>query len=147
MKSKLYPKYFETLPSWEDIIKDLDINLRENESNVRVLPYLGFVTHNGNRIESVANITKEVQKLFPEKHTFTQHIYISMMSNSQNFGRHKDTMSVCIISAQGKITYIVEDEEEITYDLEPGDMLFVPEGMYHTPVVSEPRAIVSIGFY
>ena len=68
------------------------------------------------------------------------HIYISFVSNSDNFGRHNDDDDVLLVQSIGKMKYEVEG---ISYILNPGDSLFIPEQVYHTPIVLGPRATLS----
>ena len=68
------------------------------------------------------------------------HIYISFVSDSDNFGRHNDNDDVLLVQSIGKMKYEVEG---ISYILNPGDRLFIPEQVYHTPIVLGPRVTLS----
>ena len=145
MRTKFYPDYIkkEELPSWEDIILDLNLNIQRGDF-IKELPKMGFVTHKGHRIESVNNIRNKIVEL-TSNNDIESHIYISLLSNSDNFGRHKDTMDVYFILALGNMKWVIEDEETLEFNLKPGDMIFIPKGLYHTPITNTPRVGISIG--
>ena len=69
------------------------------------------------------------------------HQYVSFSGNSQTFGRHNDTVSVMIVPIIGDIGYVVDGLGEVFMDL--GDILYVPKYVYHAPLISGPRAILS----
>lgn len=72
------------------------------------------------------------------------HLYISFAKNSSTFGRHKDTMDVLIVQSIGSILYAFDDNQ--TYELNPGDSIFIPKGVYHTPFTSGPRVTLSFSW-
>jgi ribosomal protein L16 Arg81 hydroxylase len=146
---KFYPNYIkkDNLPSWEEIILDFDYNIR-NDFHVKLLENYGIVTHNGHNIESVKRIKDHIHKNFGEYQSLcTAHIYISLLSFSSTFGRHKDSTDVYFILAQGSMSWKVEYEDgDYETTMSPGDMIFLPKGIYHTPFPITPRVGISIGF-
>ena len=143
---KFWKNEFKDLPNWNDIISDLDYNIK-NKNEVKILPNLGFVTYNGHRIEKVENIRKKIHYLNKDKPICTAHIYISLLSNSHTFGKHKDDTDVYFVLAIGKMKWIVEYENgEEEYEMSAGDMIYLPKDRYHTPVPLSPRVGISIGF-
>ena len=71
------------------------------------------------------------------------HTYISFGSNSMVFDNHCDPVDVLLVQAKGTTSYVCDD---ITYTLNPGDSLFIPEGFYHKPIVSGPRVTFSFSW-
>ena len=144
-KHQLYKSFWKDLPSLFEIMVDLERNYMESE-DVKQLHNLGFVTYKGHRIPRVKEVLDAIQAMRP-KDKCTAHIYISMFSFSETFGKHNDSSDVFYIQGTGKTDWIVEDEgTNYHYVLEEGDMIFVPRGYYHTPSPLSTRYGISIGF-
>lgn len=135
------------LPSWQDVLNDLSLNFTDNSptSPINVQEDLGFVTYRGGRVAKVERIRREIAKLNPQL-PCTAHLYISLMSFSKTFGRHKDTADVFYIQALGKTHWAIDFEGMQEYDLEEGDMVFIPAGVFHASTPLTPRVGLSIGF-
>ena len=135
------------LPSWQDILNDLSLNFTENSptSPINVQEDLGFVTYRGGRVPKVERIRQEIAKFNPQI-ICTAHLYISLMSFSKTFGRHKDTADVFYIQALGKTHWAIDFEGVQEYDLDEGDMVFIPAGVFHASSPLTPRVGLSIGF-
>ena len=71
------------------------------------------------------------------------HVYTSLGSNSLTFGKHRDDTDVLIIQSIGQIEYEIEDD---IITLNPGDGIIIKEGVYHTPIVKEPRVTLSFSW-
>jgi ribosomal protein L16 Arg81 hydroxylase len=146
MKTIFYPKYFKDFsifPTWEDIILDLDKNV-QNKNFIKETGKLGFVTHHGENIASVNKIKKEIhQKFKPECLYSDVHIYFSMLSSSGTLGNHKDSEDVFFVLAKGFMKWVIENEEFV---MNPGDMIYIPKGIFHNPIPLSPRIGISIGF-
>ena len=69
------------------------------------------------------------------------HIYTSFSSMFSPYGRHRDDEDVLIVQAVGNMTYSFDDGS--VCKLEPGDALYIPEGVHHNPSVSGPRITLS----
>ena len=148
-KNKIFENFWPTknLPTWEEIINDLDINVKNNDL-VKVLDNFGVVTHKGDRIQKIKSLQDYVHQNFaPHERFCSSHIYISLLSNSKTFGRHKDKTDVYFVLALGSMEWVVEyDEGVLSAILRPGDMIYLPKGVYHTPIPLSPRVGISIGF-
>lgn len=145
MKHKVYKNYTTALPSWQTILEDLDLNIRDG-SVVRQLDNLGFITHRGERIPSVDTLRQSIHAMHPENSMCTAHIYISLLSSSKTLGRHKDDTDVFFIQALGQTKWIIEEDGKHEYILNPSDMIFIPKEHWHTPISLSPRVGISIGF-
>ena len=81
----------------------------------------------------------------PDRPLTKTQLYLSMSSKSQGFGKHNDTTDVWFWQFIGQTTWTVYDTEEVIYTLSPGDMIYVPKGMYHDVKPLSPRAGLSFG--
>ena len=78
------------------------------------------------------------------------HIYYSIGFKAVTFGRHQDQEDVMITQAYGTMKYLMDDgtpeeilpQEEVI--LEQGDSLWIKEGTWHDPIVTEPRITLSL---
>jgi hypothetical protein len=72
------------------------------------------------------------------------HLYISFAKNASIFGKHCDDVDVLIVQSIGNVSY--EFDNEMVYDLDPGDSLFIPKSVYHKPIVHDPRVTLSFSW-
>ena len=68
------------------------------------------------------------------------HIYVSYKGKCKTIGNHNDEENVLIVQSIGSVQYRINGE---IYTLNPGDSLYIPSGVYHEPIVSEPRVTFS----
>ena len=111
---------------WGDVICKLNNEFKENTN--KFYP------------NSISSAYKEVDSKVPVK---DMHIYLSMGDNSLTFGRHKDTMDVLIVQSIGNVSYLFDDD--VMINLCPGDSLYIKSGVYHHPIIKEPRVTLSFG--
>jgi mannose-6-phosphate isomerase-like protein (cupin superfamily) len=83
-----------------------------------------------------------LQNFTPRTNDATIHVYCSFCEGAETYGTHKDTANVWFVGAIGKTKFEILEEE---YIIEPGDILFIPRSVYHTPIPLEARAGFSIG--
>jgi hypothetical protein len=127
--------------SWDDVIKKISQEyLLNTHSVLNADPKLAptFVLHNSFYPGTIRTAFREVKAKTKIQEL---HVYASLGEGSSKFGRHKDTMDVLIVQAIGCIGYSFDDGK--LYKLKPGDSLFIPKGVYHKPVVLEPRVTLS----
>ena len=83
-----------------------------------------------------------VQKAFDSVEGYDQmHVYISFGETTNSFGSHCDEDDVLLVQSVGEVSYVFENEQSVR--LRPGDSLFIPAGVYHKPIVHEPRITLS----
>ena len=118
--------------SWTDVIDKLN-----HEVHNKTAINLGttFVLHSDYRPNTIQKAYDEV--LSDEG---DMHVYLSLTSDSPTFGKHKDEDDVLIVQAIGSMKYFIENE---WVTLVPGEYLYIPKGIYHTPVVLTPRVTLS----
>jgi hypothetical protein len=73
------------------------------------------------------------------------HIYTSFSQSPPTFGRHCDDVDVLIVQSFGKVKYKFDDGSIV--EMNPGDAIHIPKGIYHNPVVFEPRITLSFSWY
>jgi len=99
---------------------------------------------NGNKYSFVCHndyLPGSLKPAYQEVGMEEMHIYISFSDNAETFGRHNDEDDVLIVQSIGKMAYRFDNGK--TCVLSPGDSLFIPAGVYHHPIVHEPRVTLS----
>jgi len=147
-KSSLSHQYIERfltkVPDWEKIIFNIDLNILSKHPIKSLFNY-GIVLHEIFNIEEVDFILNEIKNNNPNN-SYSAHVYISLSKESKTFGKHKDESDVwywqCIGSTQWKI---FEFNKTISYTLEPGDIIYVPKGIFHDVIPLSPRVGISFG--
>lgn len=117
--------------TWDDVVEK--INYDQNVSMDIVGRKPTFVCRSDYYPRRIKIVQRKVN--LPQLYLFT-----SFIKDSDTFGKHKDEKDVLLIQAIGKMTYLVDGK---IYEIFPGDSLLIPEGIYHTPYPSEPRATLS----
>lgn len=118
--------------TWDDVIKKID-NDQDNEMWL-VGSKPTFVCRSSFTPRSIKKVKEKVK--LPELH-----VYLSFLRDSDNFGNHKDDKNVLLVQAIGRMIYDIEGKR---YCLSPGDSLYIPAEVYHTPIV--PGARVTLSF-
>lgn len=140
-------------PSWEEILQEFNreylIHLQKGESNIfKYQERLGFVLHQMQGIPIVDQILREISRShnIRQRQNFTALGYISLSSESATYGRHKDVMDVWCWQMTGYTLWQVEGRRRnFEKVLEPGELIYVPRGMWHNTKPMTPRAGLSFG--
>ena len=136
---------FERL-TWEEVIDNIDRNISENlYPEIKVKKNFGLVTHDIRDLLKVYPLRKTIQDDRPHLKRLTTHLYISLTSISETFGKHNDFMDVVIWQCLGITKWTIYDEKVYEYNLKPGEFLYIPMGMFHDTTPVTPRASISIG--
>jgi hypothetical protein len=140
------------LPSWEEILLEFDreyvIHLQTGNNDIfKYQDRLGFVLHECQHIPIVREFLSAISK---QKHRtnqfFTALGYISLSSESATYGRHNDVMDVWCWQMTGYTLWQVEGRKRnFEKILEPGELIYVPRGMWHNTKPITPRAGLSFG--
>ena len=127
---------------WEDVIYKIDNEFKSSSYKLLVERTQAptFVLHNSYLPGSLKSIFERVNN---EMNTKVLHVYTSLGSNSPTFGRHKDSMDVLIIQSIGQIKYKIDND---MVSLNPGDGVIIKRGIYHTPIIEEPRVTLSFSW-
>lgn len=119
--------------SWKDV--KLKVSDGDSASTINGNRY-SFVCHNDNNY-----LPGTLKPAYQEVGLEEMHIYISFSDSAETFGRHNDEDDVLIVQSIGKMAYRFDNGKICM--LSPGDSLFIPAGVYHDPIVHEPRVTLS----
>lgn len=109
------------------ILSDLQVH---NED--RILPLIRHVTNH-------ANIDLKLKDVG---------LYFSLLPGTETHGIHRDVTDVYHWQQQGVTQWTVYDiTGKYTYNLTPGDMIYVPAGMYHNTTPITARAGLTFGHF
>jgi len=141
------------IPSWQEILTEFDreykIHLTTNYKDIfKFQDKLGFVLHECQEIPIIKNFLKSISSTHSirSKQNFTALAYISLSSESATYGRHKDVMDVWCWQMTGFTLWRVEGRyRNFEKVLEPGELIYVPRGMWHDTKPMTPRAGLSFG--
>tara|TARA_Y100000004_G_scaffold80312_1_gene90242 strand:- start:56 stop:538 length:483 start_codon:yes stop_codon:yes gene_type:complete len=129
--------------TWDDVIKKMENEFEEKSPvigvNGKQAPTIILYNKNRNQPLSIFNAVKEIQNDWV---TIGCHVYTSFGKSAVSFGRHKDNDNVLIVGAIGSVSYKFDDGT--IHRVEPGDLLYIPSGVYHDPIIHSARATLSI---
>jgi len=133
MSSYFIREYCLDVVNWNEAFLNFDKSVHSN--NEIKFNYPGFfVSHEGQEIEKIKSVLKDLN-------CNIAHLYFNITTKAKTFGRHNDTMDVYFWQCQGVTKWILDNDEVI---LNPGDLIYIPKGVYHTVVPLSPRLGVSM---
>tara|TARA_X000001388_G_C2148621_1_gene91538 strand:- start:22 stop:546 length:525 start_codon:yes stop_codon:yes gene_type:complete len=88
-----------------------------------------------------------LSKLFKYERDLKDEVDLFFNFVSQTGNPHVDIEDVFIIGLKGKSIYRVFDGETRDYNIQKGDMIFIPKNIKHKVMALNPRIVASIGFY
>jgi hypothetical protein len=164
---KLLPKVTDNLMTWDDIIEVLGFYCQHgllNQANTGDKPdpnrWDYFYTlmlidlqmpdrmpHKVAHVHDTLGLTEEKQKKINQGYIPNVSIYMSLAPNAFSHGIHCDVTDVYHWQQVGTTRWTVYDNGKHTYELNPGDVLYVPRGMYHDTLPLTPRAGLSVGWF
>ena len=135
---------FERL-TWEEVIDNIDRNLCENlHPELKLKDNFGIVSHDTRELLKIYPFIDIIRKTRPHVKP-TCHLYVSLTSISETFGKHDDFMDVVVWQSLGITKWTIYDEKVYEYNLKPGEFLYIPTGMFHDTTPVTPRASISFG--
>jgi cupin superfamily acireductone dioxygenase involved in methionine salvage len=106
------------------------------------------------QIYKVSNCLKEfktffdfLSKLFKYKRDSKDEVDLFFSLTSQIGSPHLDEEDVFILGLKGKTIYRIYGVENKDYEINKGDLIFIPKNIKHKVMAINPRIIASIGFY
>lgn len=161
---KLLPKVTDNLLTWDDAIEILGcycgkglLNLASEKPPTKEysdyfytqqLAYLNDnIPHKVEHVYKTLDIEEDNQQYIKKKHTPNIALYMSLAPNAFSHGIHRDVTDVYHWQQLGTTKWVVYDNGKHTYDLTPGDILFIPKGMYHDTLPLSPRVGISVGWF
>jgi len=140
------------IPSWETILNEFDLEYRihlysENKDIFKYQDKLGFVCQKFDNIDVIKLFLSEISNTHHRiDQIFTALAYISLSSESSTYGRHNDIMDVWCWQMTGYTLWKVEGRKRnFEKVLEPGELIYIPRGMWHDTKPITPRAGLSFG--
>jgi ribosomal protein L16 Arg81 hydroxylase len=140
------PNHFQLCKkvTWDDVILKLSNEIENNT--------YGITITNNNKFPSIRlpnqfhpkSITEAFNEVKKEKDVKILHVYLSFSGECGTFGRHKDSCDVFIVQSIGEVSYSFDDGS--TYKLTPGDSIYIPNGVYHDPIIHSPRVTLSFSW-
>jgi mannose-6-phosphate isomerase-like protein (cupin superfamily) len=129
--------------TWSDVIDKISNEFSVGSHLVLNGPFSlpTFVLHNSYYPKSILSAFNEVKRT---TNVNVMHMYISFVEHSDTFGRHADSEDVMIVQSVGSVSYGLDDGR--TLRLDPGDSLFIPKGVYHSPITHGPRVTLSFSW-
>ena len=123
---------------WEDVDHQISKEMKNNtcriigEENPTII-----LLDQDNYPPTISKIHDKVKYEFSMNHL---HVYVSKDCDAETMGNHRDDVDVLIVQSVGEMIYFVNDHTVI---MRPGDGLFIPKGVDHNPIVTEPRITLS----
>ena len=146
---------FEYLPQqftdctveWGDVISKMSEEFEDGTfkilnvaESLRRCPAPTFVLMNDFYPNTIGDIFNKVEK---KEGIRNLHVYTSLGFSAPTYGKHNDDIDVLLVQSIGSTEYDIECDH---YTLAPGDGMFIPAGVYHDPIVIEPRVTLSFAW-
>tara|TARA_B100001113_G_scaffold217091_1_gene178079 strand:+ start:200 stop:670 length:471 start_codon:yes stop_codon:yes gene_type:complete len=141
--------------SWNDVINKIDYDCVHDEYK-SLIKEKTAPTYILESLYLPGNLQKVFDRVCSEYETTKLHVYTSLGAGSPTFGRHKDPLDVLLIQVFGKVSYELDDNKQNgpvsltlpeTIDLNPGDGILIKKGIYHNPIIKEPRITLSFSWW
>jgi len=136
MNYRVIKNFNKQVLSWNDILYNFEESVVKDEL-IRYTPEKHttfYVIHNAYRIKKLKNILKKLGCV-------VAHIYFNLCAREDILGPHDDDRDVWFWQCQGKSKWIIDNKQFI---LQPGDLIYVKKGVFHTVSALTPRAGVSM---
>lgn len=162
-------KWFNSSISWDDVIKEINIAYEvkssdfkdynfvwdvENRVAVRDLFYIQLLSEMPSRIDIVNTAAKQFSEIFyPDgsNSPAAAQMFINLIGKDSSVEIHNDDWDVCFVHLLGEAEWTIHKSLHETqpiqkFDVQPGDVLLIPKGVYHSIHAKTPRFGVSLGF-
>lgn len=152
-------------PTWQDFIDHIDEEIHTPMENPIQSPrpfderlingvMLKSLFYMDARVRSMEKFSayNNLLKLFTDstkKEVYPASVFVNFVANEYNVPRHCDKRETIFWQCIGKTfwhVYPPESEFPVSYNLEPGDILYIPKGIDHEVIVKEPRAAIAFGY-
>tara|TARA_Y100000114_G_scaffold59471_1_gene54417 strand:- start:1279 stop:1689 length:411 start_codon:yes stop_codon:yes gene_type:complete len=125
--------YNTQVVDWTEALTSFDKSVLTNKEIKFNYPGF-FVSHEGHEIP-------KIKKVLTDLDCNSAHLYFNITIKAETFGKHKDTVDVYYWQCQGMTRWMIEDRDVV---LNPGDLMYVPMGVYHSVSPLTPRLGVSM---
>jgi len=134
MKYKYTKGYNLKVLEWQTLLNNFNQSVLSGNM-IKHNPLGFFVSHDAHFIPELKNVLDDLK-------CSIAHLYFNITLNGKTFGRHNDTMDVWFWNCQGQTKWIMEDNK--SFVLNPGDLIYVSKNTYHEVVPLSPRAGISM---
>lgn len=145
----------ERLFDWNMVVRvidDHDRKFHDTRDHNRYLRAGGFVVHrieDSKHLQYWAALAHEINREYPSPDS-SIHMYGSLTANSETYGVHRDTADVFYFGICGIVTWEAHNNEEgtdpfLVVDIKPGDVIFMPRGVWHNTIPRKNRVGISMG--
>jgi mannose-6-phosphate isomerase-like protein (cupin superfamily) len=122
------------VPSWGDVIENFNHSVIRNNPVVHFT--LGFFhSIDGHEIEKVKPVLEKLELQIA-------HVYFNVSVDASGFGMHQDRVDVWYWQAHG--TTVWEIDQGPTWELSPGDLVYIPAWVGHRSTALTPRIGLSM---
>lgn len=125
--------FFNSNIEWEDLFINFNESIIKKEKITNMSDYY-FLSENAIQID-------KLKPLYDELKVKTAHLYMSLSTVSNGHGKHNDTDDVWYWQCKGITQWQGEDFKHV---LTPGDLIYIPKGVYHQVTSLSPRAGISM---
>ena len=143
---------------WEDVLDVLNEDiLNDNITEKKWLNEYGFRMIGVERLDKSVPVIEDIESMFEPASRHTENprngheIYISLTTQERSYGGriHDDVENVIFWGLRGISNWTIFDDDEnevMSIDIGPGDLIFCPIGTKHRVIAKQPRAGISFGF-
>lgn len=132
-KVEYFEKFDTNILTWQEALDNFNFSVANHEE-IKI-GYPGFfVSHSAHRIENLKPVLEKVD-------CDVAHLYMNITIIGETFGKHQDEDDVWFWQCQGTTKWTIEN---ISYTLNPGDLIFVPKHMPHAVEPLTPRFGISM---
>jgi ribosomal protein L16 Arg81 hydroxylase len=122
--------------TWDELFENYDYSVRNKRIFIMKNPGF-FQTHDGHMIEKL----KPVLKALDCNEAFA---FFNLTTAAKGFPKHKDDYDVIYWQCIGKTLWKVEGHGD--FEMEPGDLIYIPKGTYHEVIALTPRLGFSMAY-
>ena len=119
--------------SWKEAFSNFNDSISKKEFIKNIEGF--FVSHNAERISLVQDVLNDLE-------CRVAHLYIGIDVTNPGFGRHNDQEDVWFWQNKGISRWDFDNGD--SYTLNEGDLIYVPEGVYHKVSTVEARFGISM---
>jgi hypothetical protein len=159
--AKLLPihakKQIKILPEWSEFINNMNSAIQKDTlvvkadnpsykivGHLRVFDTLAFSIDHPESYQYTG--TEEMLKYLEDLdlNAFTAISFINLAGSQNTTSKHADNCSILYVQAINSARWVVYmDGQEQEFILEPGDVMFIPQGLVHEVFAFMPRAAIS----
>jgi hypothetical protein len=158
-KPLILENIYSDVPSWDRVLKNIDYAYNTEKKNISIYNQMDLICFNA--LASVVlrdgSIFYDHNGLIPESDSLVKTLnevigkdavggkaLINLVSNEADYWMHADDHDVISWQVLGKVEYRFSESKEakpyLIHVLNPGDVVYIPTGVFHEVSILEPRA-------